>query len=96
MTTKSKTPTPAGVWVLTTEHNEYDQHGEYFCAVWPEKPTVEQLAEHSQYNTSASVSGGVMGALSFLLHLKNGGGRRRTEQQWYHLKFVEFGKNMEA
>ena len=31
------------VWVLTSEVNDYDQCGEYFEAVFKEKPTLEQL-----------------------------------------------------
>lgn len=31
------------VWVLTYEVNDYDQHGEYFLAVFKEKPTLEEL-----------------------------------------------------
>lgn len=31
------------VWVLTREHNDYDQHGAYFEAVFMNKPTLDQL-----------------------------------------------------
>lgn len=31
------------VWILTTEYNQYDQHGEYFINVFADKPTRDQL-----------------------------------------------------
>lgn len=31
------------VWVLTEEVNDYNQYGEYFLAVFREKPTLEEL-----------------------------------------------------
>lgn len=34
------------VWVLTTEYNDYDQHGAYFEAVWGTKPTLQQLSSY--------------------------------------------------
>lgn len=33
------------VWVLTSEVNDYNQYGEYFEAVFKDKPTLEQLKE---------------------------------------------------
>lgn len=86
---KSQIPQP-GAWVLTRSHNDHDQHGEYFVAVWPSKPTTEQLAEFFRYTTGTP--GNVMDALHFLLHLEKGGGRRATEDVWYDLAFVEYGK----
>jgi hypothetical protein len=34
---------------LTTEYNDYDQHGEYFVAWWPTKPSEEQLAKYTDH-----------------------------------------------
>lgn len=31
------------VWVLTETVNDYNQYGEYFLAVFKEKPTLEEL-----------------------------------------------------
>ena len=31
------------VWVLTEEYNDYDQHGEYFLAVFKDEPTTADL-----------------------------------------------------
>lgn len=62
------------VWVLTTEYNDYDQHGEYFVAVFEEYPTLAQLQ-------SAGVEE------DFLSHVKQGGGRTdKYEDQWWHLR----------
>ena len=36
------------MWILTSEYNDYDQHGEYFEAAWLEKPTKEQLSKITQ------------------------------------------------
>lgn len=80
-----------GVWVLTSEHNDYDQHGEYFEAVFSDKPDIEKLAEYfSNPEVYYQCSGGPMGALRFLEHLRKGGGRVGTEDIWYNLDFVEF------
>lgn len=60
------------VWVLTDEYNDYDQHGEYFIAVFINKPTHEQLTEH--------------GVSKFKLrHVLNGGGQTNDEYQWFNL-----------
>lgn len=81
------------VWVLTSSYNDYDQHGEYFCCVWKTKPTTEQLVQYFKYTENNTYD--VMQALEFILHVQNGGGRRGTENQWYLLKEVPFGKNCE-
>lgn len=80
------------VWVLTTEYNDYDQHGEYFEAVFPTKPTIKELAGYFTVNGGVSVAGDPMAALNYLLHLLDGGGRQKNEDMWYNLTEVEFGK----
>jgi hypothetical protein len=72
------------VWVLTSEHNDYDQHGTYFLAVWENKPDLAQLAEYfaaERIAIGSTIAEGVV----FLTHLQNGGGRKATESVWYHL-----------
>ena len=62
------------VWVLTTEHNDHDQHGEYFVEVFREYPTFEQLEVAGVDSES-------------LPHVKQGGGRtEKYEDQWWHLR----------
>ena len=68
------------VWVLTRSINDYNQDGEYFEAAFAQKPTLERLAKHF---------GG--GGVAFLKHVRNGGGRREYENEWYDLSEVELG-----
>jgi hypothetical protein len=75
------------VWVLTSEYNDYDQHGAYFEAVFAKKPTVAQLADHFKMKENKGTS--VMQALAFLTHLADGGGRQEYEHCWYNLEEVE-------
>lgn len=77
------------VWVLTREHNDYDQHGCYFETVFAEKPSIQDLANYFKYGDADKSLGSVMDALEFLEHLRNGGGRRQYENEWYHLEEVE-------
>lgn len=72
------------VWVLTEEYNQYDQYGEYFCAVFKEKPTLEQLTEIGVTE-------------DYAVHcIENEGGRlyggRVYESGWWYLREVEFNK----
>jgi len=61
------------VWILTYYANEYNQHGEYFLAVFPSKPIFKQLAD--------------LGVpLTHVRHVLKGGGRKDTENKWYYLK----------
>lgn len=72
------------VWVLTEEYNRYDQYGEYFCAVFKEKPTLKQLVNmgvNEPYATKCINSGGG--------RLYNG---QKYENSWWYLREVEFGK----
>lgn len=64
------------VWILTEEFNDYDQHGEYFVAVFAAKPTHQQL-------TTQEVP------INRLRHVLNGGGRKDMEDHWFHLREVK-------
>lgn len=77
------------VYVLTREHNEYDQHGEYFEAVFEKKPSLEVLAKWMKENDGYSLPGDIFAAVAFLEHLRNGGGRVDKEDIWYNLELVE-------
>ena len=76
------------VWVLTEEHNDYNQHGEYFVAVFGDLPTVQRLASALSLHDGASRPN-VMEALALIEHIRNGGGRIGTEDVWYNLKEQE-------
>lgn len=75
------------VWVLTSEHNDYDQHGEYFEAVFHKEPTLEVLADYFSGKNSLHFSD-PMAAVKFLEHLRKGGGRIKTEDVWYNLSHI--------
>lgn len=62
------------IWVLTSEYNDYDQHGEYFEAVFVGKPTSEQIRKHCHVNEEGAA------------HILSGGGRVKYEYQWYYLR----------
>lgn len=62
-----------GVWVLTREINQYDQDGEYFVAVFAEKP-------HHALLTACGVP------TNRLNHVLKGGGRVRAENEWFYLR----------
>lgn len=73
------------VWILTSEYNEYDQHGEYFLAVFKSKPTIEQLATVLNIPIDEFTS-------ATLTHILSGGGRRKhydDYHNWYHLREIE-------
>lgn len=82
--------TKLGVWVLTCLHNDYDQHGDYFLAVWSSKPSLTDLATYFGKEGGVYPHYDVMQAIAFLEHLRAGGGRRGDEDIWYELNFVEF------
>lgn len=61
------------VYVLTKEYNDYDQHGEYFIAVFNGIPKPQQL-----WDLGVPVNR--------TKHVQNGGGRwDNSENEWYHL-----------
>ena len=67
------------VWVLKSAYNEYDQHGEYFIAIFRHLPTLEQLAKEAE--TSLEYDHGV----EAMERLQRGGGQKNSEYQWYIL-----------
>lgn len=90
--TQSRKPERAKVWVLTREHNDHDQHGEYFVAFWFTKPSITQLAKffsNSDKDGFAPSNRSVMDAVAFLTHLLEGGGRRGVEDVWFNLTNTE-------
>ena len=63
------------VWILTEEHNDYDQYGEYFVAVFAEKPSLKQIERYVDccYCTPE--------------HVWHGGGRTgHLEDVWWNLR----------
>ncbi len=72
------------MWVVTKEYNMYDQQGEYFVAVYKDKPTFKQLKITLQSNDEVMLG-----------KLTRGGGRQNVEDEWYNLAEVEDGENYE-
>lgn len=62
------------IWVLTSEYNDYDQHGEYFEDLFVGKPTLEQIQKCCQVNEE------------YASHILSGGGRVNYEDKWYNLR----------
>ena len=62
------------VWIITEEHNDYDQHGEYFIAAYPTKPTITDIVQKLKVSAAAAQ------------HITAGGGRIREAQVWWHLR----------
>lgn len=72
------------IWVLTTEHNAYDQYGAYFVHAWDHKPDREELEailKESSYD-------GWQPPSDLVTHILDGGGRQKNEDQWYNLEYV--------
>jgi len=67
------------VWVLTAEHNDYDQHGEYFINVFYKKPDVIQISAILGEEVS----------FEYCQHIVDKGGRTdKMENVWYNLTEV--------
>lgn len=76
------------VWVLTSEYNDYDQHGEYFEAVFAKKPELEDLLKFFKKKKELPEWQGPLAVFEFLLHVQKGGGRMDDEHCWYNLQEV--------
>jgi|DEB0MinimDraft_4_1074332.scaffolds.fasta_scaffold426591_2 hypothetical protein len=79
------------VWILTSEHNDYNQHGEYFIAWFKTKPSEKELWRVLQEEEEDD--------FSLVEHiLKNGGGRRKpyksTNEVWYNLRQIKDNKEL--
>lgn len=86
-------------WVLTSEYNEYDQHGEYFVDVWDHKPSKEEvyqaLVDHNMHSNLTRARYAIMygeSTMELAQHLLDGGARRNDEEQWFHLRQEPFRK----
>lgn len=65
------------MWVITKKINAHNQEGEYFKAVFIEKPTLKELTDLDFPDPA---------------HLLKGGGRKDVESVWYKLRKVQPGK----
>lgn len=73
------------IWVLTSEYNEYDQHGEYFIAAYKDKPTKLQVAAELD-----NIGNPFHTVEEWAEHVLRGGGRTQNcENVWFHLEEIE-------
>lgn len=72
----------SSLWVITREINEYNQEGEYFVAVFKDKPTKEELIKLLPNEPEKYVD-----------HLLTGGDRLDKEDEWYNLYEIKYGVN---
>lgn len=71
-----------GVWILTRENADYNNYGDYFEAIFKEKPTVDNLTDFFKERNRLDKFDGIEHLLS--------GGRWKFEDQWFTLEFVRF------
>jgi hypothetical protein len=71
---ESMTDKPIEVWLLTSEYNDYDQHREYFEALYIGKPSIEQIQKACRVNKIRAA------------RILKGGGRKEWEFHWYNLR----------
>ena len=76
--------TQAGIWILTSSYNDYDQHGDYFVEAFNGKPNAEQIMQICKVDSDTAE------------HILKGGGRESDEWCWYHLESYKtvHGKGM--
>lgn len=70
------------IYILTSEYNDYDQHGEYFIEAFSNVPQIEQLQKHIDYKLNKDDYN----------HIINGGGRRESYKDyhnWYYFRIKE-------
>ena len=63
------------MWLLTSDYNDYDQHGSYFIALFGSQPSKDQLLKH-----------GV--PVERVEHVLAGGGRINNDYCYYTLEEV--------
>jgi hypothetical protein len=72
------------VYILTRQHNDYDQYGEYFVAWFPKRPTATDIQLAIAIDDESIIDGETAD------HIVSGGGRRDrpNEDVWWHLRLV--------
>lgn len=68
------------MWVLTRSINQYNQDGDYFESVYSSKPTIKELMRF------------IGCSYSYAKHVRNGGGRIESEDEWYYLTEIKSGE----
>lgn len=74
------------IWILTEEHNNYDQYGKYFIYAFAEQPTHAQCLDlmlELDYIQEYQCKKHKDKMAAFLM---KGGGRYKDEDVWYWLR----------
>lgn len=69
------------VWVVTRAINQYNQDGEYLVCVFVRKPSFKELRKILPDETNETIG-----------RLTRGGGRKKTENEWFMLTEIESGE----
>lgn len=77
------------MFVLTKAVNDYNQYGDYLETVFSTSPTLTDLSKYF-YNTTLENLEDEQ--ILFLTHIKRGGGRQNTENEWYFLDELKSGE----
>ena len=77
------------MFVLTKAVNDYNQFGDYLETVFSTSPTLTDLSKYF-YNTTLENLEDEQ--ILFLTHIKRGGGRQNTENEWYVLDELKSGE----
>ena len=77
------------MFVLTKAVNDYNQCGDYLETVFSTSPTLTDLSKYF-YNTTLENLEDEQ--ILFLTHIKRGGGRQNTKNEWYFLGELKSGE----
>jgi len=69
------------MWVVTRAINQYDQDGDYFVAVFHNKPSFKDLKKLLPQENNVTIG-----------KLTRGGGRQEYEGEWFFLTEVKNGQ----
>ena len=71
------------IYVLTREHNDYDQYGAYFVAAFKELPTAERLREKIFDDDGSAIDDATADQI-----LRGGGRTDWKENVWWNMNEV--------
>ena len=69
------------MWILTSEYNDFEKHGQYFITAFKDKPNYKQLSDILPYASNKTLN-----------KLTIGGGREDDEYYWYNLFEITDGE----
>jgi hypothetical protein len=85
MNIETRNANPSIPCILTRQHNQYDQYGEYFVAWFADIPTdIRRVLEGDGYDADAALAA----------HILSGGGREGSEDVWWNLRRIPSCQSM--